>query len=177
VSPFATAPPESLADMERVRREYRNHEAAVQSIGTLYYLGAIGLLLASISLLVTLAAQPGAPHGSNSLLFAVLCASLAAVNMVLGRGLRRLRPWVRTPVGILSGLGLLAAPPVGTLINGYILYLLFSRKGAMVFSPAYQEIIRQTPHIRYRTSALAMGCLIVLAIGVVLALLIMLLPF
>ncbi len=70
---------------------------------------------------------------------------------IVGVGLRRLRGWTKIPVGVLSGLGLLSFP-IGTLINGYILYLVFSEKGSRVFSPEYQEIIRQTPHIKYQTS-------------------------
>jgi hypothetical protein len=50
----------------------------------------------------------------------------------------------------LSGVGLLGFP-VGTLINGYILFLLFGRKGKTVFSEEYQVVIEQTPHIKYRT--------------------------
>jgi hypothetical protein len=38
------------------------------------------------------------------------------------------------------------------LINGYILYLVFSQKGKTVFSDEYQAVIQQTPHIKYRTS-------------------------
>jgi hypothetical protein len=165
VSPFLDTPPGSLADMERVRREYLNHEASIQSIGTLYYLSAALMLFVALAHLVGLPGRPVAPGG---LLFAALWAGFAAINILLGRGLRRLRPWVRTPVGIFAGLGLLGFP-LGTLISIYILYLLFSRKGAMVFSPAYQEILRQTPHIRYRTSAVALGCLIVFVVLVVLA--------
>jgi hypothetical protein len=43
---------------------------------------------------------------------------------------------------------------LGTLINGYILYLLLSAKWEMVFSAEYRDIIDATPHIKYRTSIL-----------------------
>ena len=49
----------------------------------------------------------------------------------------------------MAAIGLLGFP-VGTLINAYILYLLLSKKGALILSPAYAEIRRATPHIRYR---------------------------
>ena len=48
------------------------------------------------------------------------------------------------------------------IIPSYILFLLLSKKGSMVFSPEYQAIIERTPHIQYRTSWIVKGCLIVL---------------
>jgi hypothetical protein len=52
---------------------------------------------------------------------------------------------------VLSEVGLLGFP-IGTLINGYILYLLLSKKGRKVFSDEYRQIVSLTPHIKYRTS-------------------------
>jgi hypothetical protein len=48
----------------------------------------------------------------------------------------------------------LCAVPVGTLINGYILYLVASEKGATVMTEQYRQIVEQTPHIIYKTSAI-----------------------
>ena len=69
----------------------------------------------------------------------------------------------RVPVAILSGIGLLNFP-IGTLINAYILYLVFSAKGQYVLSRPYAEIIRQTPHVRYRSSALLIVLLIIIGL-------------
>ena len=52
---------------------------------------------------------------------------------------------------VLSAIGLLGFP-IGTLISAYFLYLLVSEKGKVVFSDEYKEVIRKTPHIRYKTS-------------------------
>ena len=41
----------------------------------------------------------------------------------------------------------------------------------MVFSPEYQEIIRMTPHVKYKTSRVVIVLLVVLAVVVVTALL------
>jgi len=54
--------------------------------------------------------------------------------------------------------------PIGTLISVYILYLLFSQKGADVCSPQYQAVIAATPHIRYRTSKIVIGLLVLVAV-------------
>ena len=95
---------------------------------------------------------------------------LAVLMFFTARGLRRLQPWSRIPSGILSTIGLLGFP-IGTLINGYILYLLFSRKGNVVFSPEYRDIIDRTPHIKYKTSlvvkVLAAVLLAVFLLGII----------
>lgn len=170
VSPLLTAPPETMEDLEHIRREYLSHEASVRSIGTFYYLSALMAILLAIPFVLHLF------RGfSDAAVPAVMLFGIAGASIAIGRGLRRLRPWASTPAGILAGLSLLAIP-LGTVVGAYFLYLLFSRKGAMIFSPTYQEILRRTPHIRYRTSALAMGCLIVLVVALLLAILVTLLP-
>ena len=55
------------------------------------------------------------------------------------------------------------------IIPAYILYLLLSSKGAMVFSTEYKEIIARTPHVKYRTSCIVWGALIVLGVVILLA--------
>jgi hypothetical protein len=69
-----------------------------------------------------------------------MCAALATGFFLIARGLRTLRPGVRTPTIILAVLGLLGFP-LGTLINGYILWLVLSKKGQFIFSPEYPAIV------------------------------------
>jgi hypothetical protein len=138
-----------MASAEIIRRKYLSHEASVQSIGILYWLGSIFMFIASFVLLfVTLT---GKSNPFIELIFIPIYLGLAVLSLWLGYGFRKLDSRVRIPAGILSALGLLGFP-MGTLINAYILYLLFCAKGKMVFSPEYKDIIRQTPHIKYRTS-------------------------
>ena len=110
--------------------------------------------------------------GFFSIYVAALFALLGAGQIWVGTGLRRLRRWARIPTGILSGLGLLGFP-LGTVINAYILYLIFSQKGKMVFSDEYQAVIEQTPHIKYRTSIVVwilLGLVLALmALGIIMA--------
>ena len=42
-------------------------------------------------------------------------------------------------------LGMMAVP-LGTMVNGFILYVVFSEKGKYVLSPEYKEVIRMTAH-------------------------------
>jgi hypothetical protein len=161
--------PLPISNAEQTRNTYLKHEASVKSIGLLYYIGGTILSLAGIFMVIGLMAGPGKPE---NIVIALVCLVLAAIQISLGVGLRRLKAWVRIPTGILAAIGLLGFP-LGTLINGYILYLICSEKGTMVFSPAYREVIALTPHIRYKTSIVVwvlLGLvLLLIAIGVVAA--------
>lgn len=131
-----------VSGSEQIRQAHIQHEASVKSVGFLYFMAAAVLLFGgSFS---TLAGGDAAAIGIFMLVFG---AGLVAT----GIGLRKLKHWGRVAAGCLSTLGLLGFP-IGTLINAYILYLLFSQKGKMVFSEDYKRIIAETPHIKYRTS-------------------------
>ena len=140
------------ADSRRVaaiRRTVLRHEASVQSVGFLYLIGC-GLSIV-IGSFVGLMAQ-GEEHLSGAMLISsIIIIGLGFMQGMIGSGLRRLQRWTRIPVTLLAVIGLIAIP-IGTIISSYILYLILSSKGVMVFSDEYKEIIRQTPDIRYRTS-------------------------
>ena len=120
----------------------------MKSVGTLYFAAGSVFVLGLISL-VSLPTEAAARR-AGPLLWLVV-AGLAALLFATGAGLRHLRPWSRITSGILAGIGLVLTFPAGTLINGCILYLLFSRKGSTVFSESYQRVIAATPHVKYRT--------------------------
>jgi hypothetical protein len=61
---------------------------------------------------------------------------------------------------VLASVGLLAVP-IGTVISGYILYLLACKKGRFICSPDYHAIVQATPHVKYRTSPVAWALLAV----------------
>lgn len=146
-------------ESETIRQAHIKHEASVKSVGVLYFLSSAFLLLIGF---ISMASGEMA----GLALGAVFCL-LAAGQIVVGVGLRGLKSWARIPTGILSGIGLIGFP-IGTLINGYILYLVFCQKGATVFSDDYQRVIAETPHIKYRTSMIVwilLG-LVLLLIGV-----------
>ena len=149
-APAAPFDPNGMSNTpaEAVRREHLSHEASVKSIGFLYMLGGVIMGLATVAILFFATTQPGA-GGPDAVLFII--PLLAVIQCFTAVGLRQLRSWARIPAGIMSAIGLFGFP-VGTLINGYILYLLFSAKGTMVFSDEYQTIIAQTPHVKYKTS-------------------------
>ena len=149
---------------EEMRKKYLSHEASIKSIGLLYYLGGAALTLAALASVV---AFLGGKGDLQTAAVGFFFAIFAVAQIWVGTGLRRLRSWARIPTTILSGIGLLGFP-LGTLINGYILYLVLSQKGTTVFSPEYQAVIQQTPHIKYRTSAVVwiiLGVVLLLIIG------------
>lgn len=162
--------PEGGRDAE-IRYRHIGHEASLRSVGLLYYLGAFFLCGTGLLMLF---GQSQATEGAAPLLEGVsggaLMLALSIALFSVGFGLRRVRPWVRIPAMALSTLGLFSFP-VGTLINGYILYLIMSEKGRMVFSEQYQHIIEATPEIRYRTPLIAWAFVILIIFLILSALL------
>ena len=156
------------SEADEIRQEHIKHETSVRSIGILYYLSGGALCLGSIGLF-SMAFSAGQPTfikalGPIYLVFGILALCVA-------RGLRKLRPWARITSSVLAGIGLLGFP-VGTLINGYILYLLLSKKGKRIFEDDYADIIAATPHVKHKTSVvtwIALGILVLVLLGIMAA--------
>ena len=143
----------AVSSAEEIRTQHLKHEASIKSVGFLYVLGGAIGTLAFIAVLAPAiiggmggATAPGAPELA---IFAVLFV-ISLAQLFVGVGLRKLRSWAKIPGAIIAGISLLSIP-IGTLIGAYIMYLLLSQKGGTVLSAAYQDIILQTPHIKYRT--------------------------
>jgi hypothetical protein len=132
-----------------LRQTYFKHERAVKSIAALYMFGC---LFAGIYLAVCLGlAYNDSRARPYALIGFVVLALLFMIFYWIARGVRRLNPRIRSPLTVLSAIGLLGVP-LGTILNAYILYLIHCEKGKYVFSPEYQEIIAQTPYLRPRIS-------------------------
>ena len=139
-------------EFEAYRHEHLSHEASVQSIGCLYYLGAVLVVLMGVgyAFLGASSKDPNIP-GPMFLVMGLGMIAMGFAQGFVGYGLRRLLPWARIGGIVLSVIGLLGIP-IGTIISAYVLYLLVSNKGEIVFSDRYKHVISQTPHIQYRTS-------------------------
>lgn len=177
-NPYAAAPISSgSSDAEQVRELHLSHEASVKSIAVLYLLGSLFGLLASIGwIMAGLDSQVGGRAAEMApilLTLGLIGIVLSIAQIVVAIGIRKLASWSRIPCVVLSVIGLLAFP-LGTLINGYIIYLMLCAKGKMVFSPEYKNVIQQTPHMKYKTSIVIwifLGLLIALfALGIGVAL-------
>lgn len=148
---------------EELRQTHISREASVKSIGLLYYLGGTSLGFVGI---IMVADYFGGSGQLAKLGWGLFFLVLGILQFVAAVGIRRLRPWSRIPVGIVSGIGALGFP-IGTVINAYILYLVFSTKGAMLFTPEYHAAIAQTPHVRYRSSVVVRVLLVVILLVII----------
>ena len=168
-------------DAETIRRAHLGREANVKSVGSLMYLGAIGTIIGMVAFALMAAgvipmnanAQEPMDPATQKMLFAgiaALCLLGTVIYGGLGYGLTKLQVWARWTMVVLTSLGLLnntiqgvvvglvnpavgiGSVLVGSLIPGFILWLLVSSKAGMVFSKEYKEIIRKTPHVKQKTS-------------------------
>ena len=152
--PWSASPGPSPFDLESIREAHIGHERQLKAVGLLYGIGAVGtsaLLLAIV--LPRLAGSTAADFLDPAFLLpALLVLTLAIYMGAAAYGFRRLRPWVAyvgTPLAVLG----LTGVPIGTLVNGYILYLVWGRKGRRVLGRNYGAIVQATPHVRYRYTA------------------------
>ena len=166
------APPRAASDLEaasfgltsdedeRIRTEHLNHEWSVRALGTLYLLAAACM---PVSVLAMLFVMPQALSGvgSWSPLYLAVAVAWGALYGAIGWGLRRLATPARIGATVFAVVGVLGFP-IGTVISIYLLHLLLSAKGSMVFSAEYAGVVARTPHLEYRLSPLAKGLLFVL---------------
>jgi hypothetical protein len=160
---MSDAPP-VINDPAALRRQYLNHEASIRSIGTLYCFGGVVSIIIGIVALFTT---------RQTALFRFLVGPL---TILLGLAYWKLGVWLRdldvrgrVPATILACIGLLGFP-IGTLISAYIIYLLNSKKAAVVFSDEYSAVIDATPEIEYRTSWIIIAFVVLLSLCVIVAL-------
>ncbi len=155
---------------QETRARLIRHEASLRSFGSLFILGGLlglgGTAVAGLALLVE---GPAAGVGEAAVLggLGFVYALLSGGQLWTGLALRRLQRKARVPATLLAGLSLFSLG-IGTLIGGYLLYLLWSEKGKEVLSPAYAEVRAATPEMRPGTSALAWGVLVLLLLFVLL---------
>ncbi len=188
INPYASSPPAAnyaapsamgvSGDAVSVRKYHLSHESAIKGFGLLYAIGA-GFYLLIACLAVVFAIFVLATGNSNgvsivvaALIYAALYFTVGGLVGLVSSGFYKLSDVGKIGGSILSVLGLCAFP-VGTAIAAYTLYLIFSEKGNVVFSPRYREIVRQTPHIRayipiFVWIILGFGALSILFVGLVL---------
>jgi hypothetical protein len=145
-----------------IRKKNIEHEASVRGIALLY--GFISAIFGVFGLVILVVLRMSDSQSALSWLIPTSVLLVAALFAVLAWGIRRLKPWSQIAASVLACFGLLGFP-FGTLINGYILYLLNSEKGKLVFSPEYVFIIEQTPEVRYKTPLyiwIALGLVVLL---------------
>lgn len=138
--------PHADADAVALRRGHVQREAAIRSIGTVYFISAGLAILGALMVVIRVALLSGNADEDSPTGLLIFLSGLSAALIVVGRGVRALARWTRIPVVVLSGLGLLAIP-VGTLIHGFVLWLVLSGKGRTVFSEEYAAAVAATPDV------------------------------
>ena len=166
--------PEHQAGGHHLRRIHLKHEASIRSVGYLYFLSSITLFVMMV-VLIPASFSETESQGLVPLAIALFYLGLSVVMFFMGLGIRKLKRWVRVPATILACLGLLSFP-VGTLINGYILSLIWSAKGKMVFSEEYAEVIAKTPDMKYKGTNASKVLLILVVVILLLILASILIP-
>lgn len=157
-------------DFEQMRRYHLSHEASIRSFGSLYWFGGgvmvfLGGAVIVRSLMGTLnQRQIGLPF--EMIMTSTVYIGVGLLQIAVGRGLRKLTPNGKKG-GIIFGMIGLIGFPVGTLLGGYLLYLLLSAKGKVIFSPQYQEVLKATPHIVYKNRIVLLLLIIVVLIVIV----------
>lgn len=152
-------------DAESTRRKYLTHEASVKGVGSLYLLGGVLGILALLALFGGILFGGGV--GGPEIVVLLLSGAIGVLQLIAGLGLRKFTNSGRILGSLVAGISLIGFP-IGTVIGAYILYLLLGAKGKVVFSPEYQAVIAQTPHIRYRTSKVVwilLGLVVILIVA------------
>lgn len=146
-------------EVERDRREHLEVETNLISLGRLHFLGGFFAVPGSLLVLANSA-------DSRTLAFAAAALGFGTLSFVSGFLLRRLSPRARGPATVTAAFGLLLFP-LGTVIDGWLLFLLFSSKGRRVLSNGYREVVSSTPHVGHRASPLLWAILALLIAGLV----------
>jgi hypothetical protein len=139
------------SDVETIRKKYLSHEASIKSVGSLYIIGCILSLFGIVPSFIQVIRMGLNGEAVFKFFITLLLLLLVILQFTVAIGLLRLKNIARLTAIPFSVLGLLLFP-IGTIVAGYILYLLLSKKGAYVVSPEYHQIIQMTPHIKYKTS-------------------------
>jgi tellurite resistance protein TehA-like permease len=151
--------PSVFEDTTTVRAEHLHHETKILLMGRLYYVAGASLLLAAVTIMVL--RQTG-----EGLRIASFFGMLAAGHAFAAYLLLRLDARARFSASAMALVGLLAIP-IGTVLCGYLLYLVHSTKGRRVLSPEYRAVVAKTPEFtcRVTNAAFALGAaLVVVAI-------------
>ncbi len=147
-------------EVEAIRYKHLSHEGAMRSVALFYLVG--GVIGNFVGLVVIVAGfgaifGPLRPDGTSPrsvglgfLAFGSIVFLYSFALLVVAHGFKKLYPQFRELGLIVAGLGMLFVP-IGTIINSYALYLLISKKGVTIFSPEYQKVVGQTPHMKYKT--------------------------
>ena len=88
-------------------------------------------------------------------------ACYTALLLATGWGLKKFKPWARW-TGLFCAIPTIASFPIGTIIAILIGRALLRKEAAMLFSEEYREVRLRTPHVRYKSSPVAVTVLLII---------------
>lgn len=160
INPYA--PPEAnLAhetEEERIRKAHLATEANIRSAGGLYLFVSVLVGIAGLMRMLTWEPNTLMDWGITILQF-----FMGATFALTGYWLRQFKSSARVPATLLSVLTL-ALIPLGTVVGIYTLYNIHNKRGRMILSPQYQDILDATPHIIRASSFSCLRIIIIVAI-------------
>lgn len=168
--PRASGVAPGVTEHEPMRRAHINTETNIKSIGSLALFGGV---INAVGGIMALGEAP---------IDAAIALAIAGIALAAGVSLRRLAPRGRVLYTVLAALVLLAnivrvlligavvgAQMVGIVlplvVMGLFLSILWGAKGGVVFSEHYRDVvIPATPHVKYKTSKVAIALLVLLVV-------------
>ncbi len=178
LNPYAAPKAEvslQATEAEQIRRQHINQESSIKTFGWLYIIvGTLFVLTAGSAFVRVLMAYLSRGEFPEEVAPVVLLLPVFVLMVAVGLALRKLKRWATLVAGILAlvsfVLGLVNLPQsvLGVVIAAYIAWLMLGRKGRKITSPEYQAIIKETPHVKRRTSIVVwvLLALIALMIGI-----------
>ncbi|MBL4844619.1 MAG: hypothetical protein JKY65_03760 [Planctomycetes bacterium] len=124
------------------------HEARAKAVGALFLALSLWLLMIS-----------GGVGSGTWFLYGLVIGFL-----FLGSGLVGLRAWARRVAGAFLILFLILFP-IGTLIGGYGLWVLYSSDGRDLFTAEHQQICQETPEMKASVAPTLVMVLVVAALA------------
>lgn len=156
------APPEAnLAhetEAERIRKAHLATETNIRTSGGVYLFVGFLVGIAGLIRMVTLQPETLMDWGIAFLQF-----FLGVAFALTGYWLRQFSASTRVSATLLSILSL-ALIPLGTIVGIYTLYNIHSKRGKLIFTPEYQDILDATPHISRLSSFSCLRIIIIVAI-------------
>jgi hypothetical protein len=186
----------AIEGAEQIRRAHIGHEANIKSVGSFFYfmafLCAILTLVGVAQLAGALPAQDPEEDTVTKTISLAINGLFSSIYVFIGYGLRKLQARARWTVVVFMAIGLLCALGLAALmlvvnpvisavillvsggVQGFILYFMVAPKAGVIFSPQYKRVIELTPGVKHKTSIWVFLLVILLAMGVVIAIVSML---
>ncbi len=138
-------------DANSIRKFHLPHESAIKGFALLYAIASgFYILCAVAAVIATVYVLATGLNGAAAVAALIYAIGYFVVGLLIGfvaSGLYKLNDVGRIGGAIFAVLSLCAIP-LGTILGAYLLYLLFSEKGNVIFSSTYRSVVKQTRDIR-----------------------------